>query len=99
MYIVAIAWLYVVFMMSITERTAVAGVMTFLLYGVLPLTIVLYLMDTPRRKRNRQLTEKNKMLAEQFESGAAPVAGIGDGESAPSGTESANFPASTGPKI
>jgi len=41
MYIVAIAWLYVVFMMSITERTAVAGVMTFLLYGVFPLTIVL----------------------------------------------------------
>ncbi|HEY4073615.1 MAG TPA: hypothetical protein VGM52_10980 [Herbaspirillum sp.] len=63
MYIVAIAWLYVVFMMSITERTAVAGVMTFLLYGVFPLTIVLYLMGTPQRKRNRQLAEKNKAVA------------------------------------
>jgi cell division protein FtsN len=63
MYIVAIAWLYVVFMMSITERTAVAGVMTLLLYGVFPLTIVLYLMGTPQRKRNRQLTEKNKAAA------------------------------------
>jgi hypothetical protein len=58
MYIVAIAWLYVVFMMSITEQSAVAGVATFLLYGVFPLTIVLYLMGTPQRKRNRQRKEK-----------------------------------------
>lgn len=54
MYIVAIAWLYVVFMMSITEQSAVAGVTTFLLYGIFPLTVVLYLMGTPQRKRNRQ---------------------------------------------
>ncbi|MCA1325936.1 hypothetical protein [Herbaspirillum sp. alder98] len=60
MYIVAIAWLYVVFMMSITEQSAVAGVATFLLYGVFPLTIVLYLMGTPQRKRNRQRIEKMK---------------------------------------
>ncbi|WP_245200365.1 hypothetical protein [Herbaspirillum sp. LeCh32-8] len=60
MYIVAIAWLYVVFMMSITEQSAVAGVITFLLYGVFPLTIVLYLMGTPQRKRNRQKMEKMK---------------------------------------
>ena len=60
MYIVAIAWLYVILMMSITERTAVAGVMTFLLYGVFPLTIVLYLMGTPQRKRNRQMAQKLK---------------------------------------
>jgi biotin transporter BioY len=63
MVIVAIGWLYVVLMMSITERTAVAGVMTFLFYGVFPLTIVLYLMGTPQRKRNRQLAEKNKAAA------------------------------------
>ncbi|WP_050468299.1 hypothetical protein [Herbaspirillum chlorophenolicum] len=60
MYIVAIAWLYVVFMMSITEQSAVAGVTTFLLYGVFPLTVVLYLMGTPQRKRNRQKREKMK---------------------------------------
>jgi type II secretory pathway component PulM len=60
MYIVAIAWLYVVIMMSITERTAVAGVMTFLLYGVFPLTIVLYLIGTPQRKRNRQMAQNLK---------------------------------------
>jgi hypothetical protein len=60
MYIIAIAWLYVVLMMSITEHTAMAGVMTFLLYGVFPLTIVLYLMGTPQRKRNRQFAQKLK---------------------------------------
>jgi biotin transporter BioY len=60
MYIVAIAWLYVVFMMSITEQSAIAGIMTFFLYGVFPLTIVLYLMGTPQRKRNRQMKEKLK---------------------------------------
>jgi ABC-type lipoprotein release transport system permease subunit len=60
MYIVAIAWLYVVFMMSITEQSVTAGIMTFFLYGVFPLTIVLYLMGTPQRKRNRQIREKSE---------------------------------------
>ena len=61
MYIVAIAWIYVVLMMSITEESAVAGVMTFLLYGVLPLTIILYLMGTPQRKRDRQRADKLRL--------------------------------------
>jgi hypothetical protein len=63
MHIVAIAWLYVVLMMSITERTAVAGVATFLLYGVFPLSIVLYLMGAPQRKRNRQSVQNLKREA------------------------------------
>lgn len=58
MYIIAIAWIYVVLMMSITERSVIAGIMTFLLYGVLPLTVILYLMGAPQRKRNRQRDEK-----------------------------------------
>jgi TRAP-type C4-dicarboxylate transport system permease small subunit len=67
MYIVAIAWMYVVLMMSITEHSAAAGVATFLLYGALPLSIILYLMDTPRRKRNRLAREK----AEQSKAAAS----------------------------
>lgn len=51
--IVAIAWIYVVLMMSITEHTVVAGIMTFLLYCVLPLAIILYLMATPQRRRRQ----------------------------------------------
>lgn len=55
MYMIAIAWLYVVLMMSITEASATAGVMTFIFYGVLPLSVVLYIVDAPRRRKNRQL--------------------------------------------
>ncbi|MFZ6672334.1 hypothetical protein [Undibacterium sp. Xuan67W] len=53
MYIIAIAWIYVVLMMSITEPTPVAGIMTFLMYCVLPLALFLYLWRTPARKKQR----------------------------------------------
>lgn len=65
MYIVAIAWIYVVLMMSITEQSVVAGIMTFLLYGVFPLSIILYVIRTPQRKRERAAAEKNKLDAMQ----------------------------------
>ncbi|MCU6433483.1 hypothetical protein LPB67_06765 [Undibacterium sp. Jales W-56] len=54
MYIIAIAWIYVVLMMSITEPTLVAGIMTFLMYCVLPLALFLYLWRTPARKKQRE---------------------------------------------
>lgn len=62
MYLVAIAWMYVVVMMTIVEATSANGtvigaVFTFLLYGALPLGIVLYLLRTPARRRARLLTE------------------------------------------
>ncbi|WP_326939605.1 hypothetical protein [Actimicrobium sp. GrIS 1.19] len=60
MIMVAIAWIYVVLLMSMTEQTIVAGVMTFLFYCVFPLSIILYVMGTPQRKRNRQAQEKSR---------------------------------------
>lgn len=54
MYIILIAWIYVVFMMAITETSAVAGVMTFLLYGVLPVSIIFYIGTSGKRKTLRQ---------------------------------------------
>jgi hypothetical protein len=53
-YIVAIAWLYVVLMMSLTETSVVAGIMTFALYGLAPLSLFLWLVGTPQRRRNRR---------------------------------------------
>ncbi len=55
-YLVAIGWLYVVLMMSAAEAlsphgTVLGAVITFGLYGVLPLSIVLYILGTPARKR------------------------------------------------
>jgi hypothetical protein len=63
MYIVAIGWIYVVSMMSITETSVIAGVMTFLLYGILPLSVILYLLGTPERKRRRQVAESRQNCA------------------------------------
>ncbi|MFH1494224.1 MAG: hypothetical protein ABIG70_05460 [Pseudomonadota bacterium] len=52
MYIVAIGWLYVVVMMSVTETSFIAGLMTFLFYGLIPLAIFLWLFGTPQRRRS-----------------------------------------------
>jgi cytochrome c biogenesis protein CcdA len=58
MYIIAIAWVYVVFMMAITESSVIAGIMTFLTYCVLPLAIIFYLTGGKRRKEKRRRTEQ-----------------------------------------
>lgn len=54
MYIVAIGWLYIAILMAATEVSIVAGVMTFVFYGLAPLALVLWLMGTPRRRRARR---------------------------------------------
>ena len=59
MYLVAIGWIYVVLMVAVVEAlssngTVIGAVFTFLLWGVLPLAIVLYLLRTPARRRERQ---------------------------------------------
>lgn len=58
MYIVAIGWIYVVLMMAITENSVIAGIMTFLFYGVVPLAIILYLSGAQQRRRNRVSAKK-----------------------------------------
>lgn len=56
MYLVLIAWIYVAFMMAVAEATSPVGsllgaVFTFLIYGVLPMSVVGYIMGTPARRR------------------------------------------------
>ncbi|MEY4252747.1 MAG: hypothetical protein RLZZ566_217 [Pseudomonadota bacterium] len=65
LYIVAIGWMFVVVLMSVVEATAPNGsvlgaLFTFLIYGVIPLGLVLYLLGTPLRARQRQLQESEK---------------------------------------
>jgi hypothetical protein len=81
MHIVAIGWMYVVVMMSITEATVVAGIMTFLLYGVLPVTIILYLMGSPRRKQKRAAAEKNRRESQALSESVDESSGMPDKES------------------
>ena len=80
MHIVALAWIYVVLMMSITETSVVAGIATFLLYGILPLSIILYL--TGARQRNRRRIEREKLLrraSEERETAASEPEDSGNG--------------------
>lgn len=63
MYIVAIGWMYVVLMMSIAEETAVAGVMTFIFYGLVPVAILLYLSGGGKRKRRRLAEQQRRAEA------------------------------------
>jgi hypothetical protein len=54
MHIIVIGWIYVVLMMAITEHSVIAGIMTFLMYGVFPLSIILYLTGS-RVRRNKRI--------------------------------------------
>ncbi|HJW25864.1 MAG TPA: hypothetical protein VJ576_13285 [Rhodocyclaceae bacterium] len=61
MYIVAIGWLYVTFLMAFTESSIIAGVATFLFYGLLPVSLLMWLGGTRARRRKREAAE-NKSL-------------------------------------
>ena len=63
MILIAIAWLYVVLMVAVVEATGSGGtvlgaLITFFLYGVLPLGIVMYLMLSPARRSARRAADK-----------------------------------------
>lgn len=54
--LVALGWLYVAVLMAVVEAASPGGsllgaLVTLLLYGLLPLAIVLYLLATPARRR------------------------------------------------
>jgi hypothetical protein len=62
MYIVPIAWMFVVVLMTVAEATSTQGTVlgaffTFVLYGAIPLAIVMYLLGTPARRRARRQAE------------------------------------------
>ena len=65
MHIVAIGWIYVVLMMSISETSVVAGILTMLLYGLVPVAILLYISGSNQRKRKRAAQENAQMAADR----------------------------------
>ena len=74
-HLVVIGWLYVVVMMAAAEATSPTGtllgaIFTFLLYGLLPIALVIYLLLTPARRR----ANKAKELAAQEEARRAAAA-------------------------
>ena len=50
MYIIAIAWLYVVTLMAATEKTITAGLLTFIFYGLLPCALFLWVLGVKHRR-------------------------------------------------
>ena len=57
--LIAIAWMYVVLMMSLAEGmspqgTVIGAVITLVLYGLLPLSILVYILATPMRRKLRE---------------------------------------------
>jgi len=75
MYLVVIAWIYVTLMVAVAEAassngTLLGAVLTFLMWGLLPLSIMVYLMGSPSRRRARRAAE-----AAKSESGLAPDRG------------------------
>jgi membrane protein CcdC involved in cytochrome C biogenesis len=63
MWIVAVAWMYVAVMMAVAQATSpdgslggAFGILVF--YGVLPVSLVMYVLFTPHRKRARKAREQ-----------------------------------------
>ena len=68
MYLVVIAWLYVALMMAVAEATSPVGsvigaLFTFVLYGAAPVSLVMYVMATPARKRAIKAREAAEFAA------------------------------------
>lgn len=71
-FIVAIGWLYVALMMAVAEadhaRGSILGaIVTFVLYGVGPVALLIYLMGRPARRAARQAREEAARAAASVE--------------------------------
>jgi hypothetical protein len=82
-YLVVIGWIYVVLMMSVAEAfnstgTVLGAIVTFFLYGLMPVILVVYLMRTPQRRK----ANKAREAAEHQASMAAGAALAAEGTQA-----------------
>jgi hypothetical protein len=62
--------MYVALMMAVAEATHSAGsvlgaIVTFVLYGLVPISIVLYLLGAPSRNKARKARERAEWVAQQ----------------------------------
>lgn len=62
MYIVAIGWLYVTLLVAVNEPTVVAGIVSFLFYGLMPCSLLMWLGGS---KTRRQRQAHRELLANQ----------------------------------
>ena len=81
MYLVMIAWFYVALMMAIAEAFSPVGsvlgaVFTFMLYGMLPMAVIGYILNSPARRRARRAREE-AMTATSSAAPAPPRDSVG----------------------
>ncbi|MCZ4315094.1 hypothetical protein O4H66_16930 [Comamonadaceae bacterium G21597-S1] len=79
MYLVLIAWLYVTLMMAVAEATSSQGTVlgaffTFILYGVGPVSLLMYLLRTPARRKALRAREAAASIEPDAGSHAAAAA-------------------------
>lgn len=92
MYLVVIGWMYVVLMMSVAEATNTTGsvlgaIVTFFLYGLLPVALVVYLMLTPQRRKAIKAREAAELQAQQAATESTDSADPDAGGHAPGAAE------------
>jgi len=80
-HIVAIGWAYVVLMMVLAEALGPGGsllgaIVTALLYGVLPMGVVLYIGGTRERARARRALEATPVSGDVDPGGSGHPAGL-----------------------
>ena len=90
MYLIVITWAYVTLMMAVAEATSPQGTLlgalvTFTLYGLLPMGILVYILGTPGRKRKIKAREAAEQAAHDAEQAAlaAQHAAVGPDSAAP----------------
>ena len=64
MYIIAIGWLYVTVLVAASEPTLIAGILSFLFYGLLPCSLLIWLGGSKARRQRRAHQE---LLANQHQ--------------------------------
>ncbi|MBA3058301.1 MAG: hypothetical protein KJ614_19190 [Gammaproteobacteria bacterium] len=80
MYIVPLAWLYVALMMAVVEAnhpngTLLGAIITFALYGLAPVALVVYLMGAPSRRRAIKAKEAAEWAQTKLDASVQPDAG------------------------
>ena len=74
MWIVAVAWVYVIGLVALTEPTVVAGIMTFLGYCVLPLSILFYITGSKARRARKAREQASNTPSSSGDNGDSPDA-------------------------
>jgi predicted membrane channel-forming protein YqfA (hemolysin III family) len=76
LYLVALAWMYVVLMVALAEAlspqgTVLGALFTVVGWGLVPLAVVLYILATPSRRKGRQARRERESAPDPDRGGHA----------------------------